>query len=346
VLGYDIDPDGSRLNINADEALQVRAIIKLYLDYNSLASVVAEIQRRGWRTKQWVTRKGARHGGKLFTKGRLFRLLKNPIYIGKINFQKQTYDGEHEAIVEAATWEKVQQILQRNGRDGGVEVRDSYGALLKGLLRCATCNAPMIRTQSTKDSRRYRQYVCVEAQQRGANCQTRSVPEEVIKAAVIRQIRRLGSDSRIVARGFAKAEQQKLSTVVDLSLERQAVQRELGNLENELGTVTRAASCNQPMTNGLTNLQERIDNAGRRLTDVSRELGSFECYAVDVNDFQAELARFGPVWESLNSCEQARIIRTLIEHVAYDGKTNKVTVSFRSARIREMCRGAAKKRRD
>jgi site-specific DNA recombinase len=52
------------------------------------------------------------------------------------------------------------------------------------------------------------------------------------------------------------------------------------------------------------------------------------------------------VWESLNSREQARIIRTLIEHVAYDGKTNKVTVSFRSARIREMCRGAAKKRRD
>jgi site-specific DNA recombinase len=67
---------------------------------------------------------------------------------------------------------------------------------------------------------------------------------------------------------------------------------------------------------------------------------------VDDDGFRAELARFGSVWESLNSREQARIIRTLIEHVAYDGKTNKVTVSFRSARIREMCRGAAKKRRD
>jgi site-specific DNA recombinase len=346
VLGYDIDPHGSRLTINADEALQVRAIFKLYLDYNSLAPVVPEIHRRGWRTKQWVTRKGVTHGGKLFTKGRLFRLLKNPIYIGKINFQKQTYDGEHEAIVEAATWEKVQQILQRNGRDGGVEVRDSYGALLKGLLRCATCHAPMIRTQSTKDSRRCRQYVCVGAQQRGANCQTMSVPEELIKAAVIRQIRRLGSDSRIVARGLAKAEEQRLSAVADLSLECQAAQRELANLENELGTVTRPASRDQPMTDGMTNLQERIDRAGRRLTEISRERGSLEGYAVDDDGFRAELARFGPVWESLNSREQARIIRTLIEHVAYDGTTNKVTVSFRSARIREMCRGAAKKRRD
>jgi site-specific DNA recombinase len=346
VLGYDIDRHGSRLTINADEALQVRAIFKLYLDYNSLAPVLPEIHRRGWRTKQWVTRKGVTHGGKLFTKGRLFRLLKNPIYIGKINFQKQTYDGEHEAIVEAATWEKVQQILQRNGRDGGVEVRDSYGALLKGLLRCATCHAPMIRTQSTKDSRRYRQYVCLEARPGGVNCQTKSVPEEVIKSAVIRQIRRLGSDSRIVARGLARAEEQRLSTIADLSLERQAAQRELASLENEQGTVTRMACRDQPMTNGMTNLQERIDSTGRRLTEISRELGSLEAYAVDDDGFRAELARFGSVWESLNSREQARIIRTLIEHVAYDGKTNKVTVSFRSARIREMCRGAAKKRRD
>ena len=344
VLGYDIDPHGSRLTINADEALEVRTIFRFYLDYNALVPVVREIQRRGWLTKQWITRKGVTQGGKPFTKGRLFRLLKNPIYIGKINFQKQTYDGEHEAIVEAAAWEKVQQILQRNGRDGGVEVRDGYGALLKRLLRCATCHGPMIRTQSTKDSRRYRQYVCVKAQQRGANCQNRSIPEEVIKAAVIRQIRRLGSDSHIVARSLAKAAEQRLSTVADLSLERQAAQRELASLENELGTVTWAASRHRQMMTGMTNLQERIDNAGRRLTEISRELESLEGYAVDDDGFRAELARFRPVWESLYSREQTQIIRTLIEHVTYDGKTNKVTVSFRSVRIREMCQAAAEKR--
>ena len=141
VLGYDIDPRSSRLTINADEAIQVRTIFQLYLEYNVLLPVVREIHRRGWRTKQWVTRKGVTHGGKPFTKGRLFRLLTNPIYIGKIDFKKQTYDGEHEAIVEVAIWESVQHILQQNGRDGGAEVRDSYSALLKGLLRCASCDA-------------------------------------------------------------------------------------------------------------------------------------------------------------------------------------------------------------
>jgi site-specific DNA recombinase len=123
VLGYDIDPRGGRLILNADEAHRVRAIFKLYLDYNAMLPVVREIDRRGWHTKQWVTRRGETQGGKPFTKGRLYRLLTNPIYTGNVEFKGQVYDGEHEAILEAEIWERVQQVLHRNGRSGGIEVR-------------------------------------------------------------------------------------------------------------------------------------------------------------------------------------------------------------------------------
>jgi site-specific DNA recombinase len=123
MLGYDIDPRGGRLLLNGDEAHQVRAIFKLYLDYSAMLPVVGEIDRRGWHTKQWVTKRGGTHGGKPFTKGRLYRLLTNPIYTGNVEFKGQVYDGEHEAIIEAETWESVQEILHRNGRSGGIEVR-------------------------------------------------------------------------------------------------------------------------------------------------------------------------------------------------------------------------------
>jgi hypothetical protein len=36
-------------------------------------------------------------------------------------------------------FERVQTTLQRNGRSGGVEVRNRHGALLKRLLRCTAC---------------------------------------------------------------------------------------------------------------------------------------------------------------------------------------------------------------
>jgi site-specific DNA recombinase len=218
MLGYDIDPRASRLTVNADEALHIRTIFKLYLDYNALLPVVLEIDRRGWRTKQFITRSGVTHGGTPFTKGRLFRLLKNPIYVGKIEFKKQIYEGEQEAIVDAAIWERVQQILERNGRAGGVEVRNSYGTLMKELLRCASCDSGMIRTNTTKDSRRHRHYVCAQE-----NCGTKSIAEYTIKTAVTREIRRIGTDSRIVACAVAKAEEQRRSNIVELTLESQAV---------------------------------------------------------------------------------------------------------------------------
>ena len=340
VLGYDIDPHGSRLTINADEALQVRAIFKLYLDYNALVPVVWEIHRRGWRTKQWVTRKGVTHGGKPFTKGRLFRLLTNPIYIGKVDFQKQTYEGEHEAIVEVAIWGGVQQTLQQNGRNGGVEVRNSYGSLLKGLLRCAFCDAGMIRTYRTRGSRRCRYYVCAQAQHNGANCETKPVSEAEIKAVVPQHIRRIGSDPRIVAGAVAKADEQRRSSVADLTLEHQAAQRELASLGTQLCKwVPNVGYGDQTAIQGLADLKERIGQTERRLREILQELGSLESQSVDEGDLRAALRQFEPVWESLNSREQTRIIRALIERVIYNGKTKKLTVSFRPEGIREMCRG-------
>ena len=340
VLGYDIDPRGRRLTINADETLQVRMIFKLYVDYNALVPVVWEIHRRGWRTKRWVTRKGVTHGGKPFTKGRLFRLLTNPIYIGKIDFEKQTYDGEHEAIVEVALWGRVQQILQQNGRDGGAQVRDGYGALLRALLRCTSCKAGMVRTYTTNNSRRFRQFVCPQAHQ---SAQPWTISEVAIKAAVAKQISRIGMDPRIVARTMIKAEQQRQTNIADLTLEREIARRALAEMEVELRKLLPLVDwSDQTPTESAIAVNERIGQAERRLKDLSQELASLENQAIDENDLRATLVQFGQVWESLNSREQIRIIGTLIEGVAYNGETNKVRVSFRSTGIREMCRGAGK----
>jgi DNA invertase Pin-like site-specific DNA recombinase len=100
ILGYDVDPQGFRLVVNADEAERVRAIFKLYLQHESLLPVVQELERRGWRNKRWTTRKGHERGGKPFTKTSLYKLLTNVAYTGKVRYKDEVYDGEHAAIVE------------------------------------------------------------------------------------------------------------------------------------------------------------------------------------------------------------------------------------------------------
>ena len=148
VLGYDVDPKGGRLVVNEDEAVQVRGMYQLYLEHKALIPVVQEIERRGWKNKQWTTKKGQERGGKPFTKNSLFRLLTNVIYTGKVDYKGSIYNGEHDGIVDVDLWQRVQDALRRNGSTGGKEVRNKYGALLKGLLYCAPCGTGMVHTLS------------------------------------------------------------------------------------------------------------------------------------------------------------------------------------------------------
>jgi site-specific DNA recombinase len=105
VLGFDIDPQGYRLVLNEDEAVQVRAIFQLYLELEALLPVVQELERRGWVNKRWTTRAGRQCGGQPFTKTSLQRLLTNPIYVGKVRYKDEIHDGEQPAIVDAETFQ-------------------------------------------------------------------------------------------------------------------------------------------------------------------------------------------------------------------------------------------------
>jgi site-specific DNA recombinase len=84
LLGYDIDPKGSKLRVNELEASQVRDIFDLYLNLQSLTAVIQELDSRGWTNKRWITRKTVERGGKPFTKNSLHRLLTNVTYLGKL----------------------------------------------------------------------------------------------------------------------------------------------------------------------------------------------------------------------------------------------------------------------
>src|SRR5262249_47173578 len=77
LLGYDVDPHGSKLVVNQEEARRVRAIFKLYLKHQGLIPMVRELEKRGWLTKRWQTHKGHFRGGQRFTKSSLHHLLTN-----------------------------------------------------------------------------------------------------------------------------------------------------------------------------------------------------------------------------------------------------------------------------
>jgi site-specific DNA recombinase len=196
VLGYDFAPDGSGLVVNQPEAGQVCEIYRLYLELGSPILILAEIERRGWRLKAFTTTKGRRAGNAPFTRSTLHNLLTNPIYTGRVRHHGGIYPGEHERIVGERIWNQVQKRLKRDDRRGRHHVSDPCGALLKGMVHCASCDVAMTHTYAQKKGKPlYRYYVCGKAHREGwERCETRSVSAPVLEQAVVDQLALMADD--------------------------------------------------------------------------------------------------------------------------------------------------------
>jgi len=91
-----------KLEIVPDEAEAVRTIFTRYLELGSMGALVAELDRRGIKTKASARRGGQKSGGIRFGVGSLAYLLKNRFYIGEITYRGEVHRGEHEPIREAS----------------------------------------------------------------------------------------------------------------------------------------------------------------------------------------------------------------------------------------------------
>jgi site-specific DNA recombinase len=337
MLGYDLSDCGAALVVNEDEAARVGAIFDLYLEHGSLMPVVQELNRRGWRMKQWTTRKGMVAGGQAFTKNRLYNLLTNMVYIGKVEYGGQVYEGEHAAIVDPDIWQRVQDRLRFNSKTGGRQIRNKYGAVLKGILRCASCEAGMVHTYTQKaPNKLYRYYVCVNAHQKGYNqCPTRSVSAPVIEQAVVDQIRGIAANPDVVAEVVRQLDDQRVAGIEGLEREKRVMEKELQRLGEEIAGLVRMNG--KLATDRIADLQDRAAVLERQLREVRDRLAESVGQTVDIASVRKTLREFDGVWSEMTPREQEKFVKTLVERVSYDGATGTVTVGFRTAGIRQLC---------
>jgi site-specific DNA recombinase len=157
-------------------------------------------------------------GGRPFTKTRLHELLTNVTCIGRVRYKQEIHAGEHAAIVDEALWQQVQTLLRRPGRRAAGPVRNTVGALLRGLLRCVPCGCAMTPTYSCKNqTTRYRYYVCCSAQKRGfATCPSKAIPAGAIEQLVLERIRQLGNEPALLQAARAQAEEAALLEPLDV----------------------------------------------------------------------------------------------------------------------------------
>jgi site-specific DNA recombinase len=337
ILGYDVNPVGFRLVVNADEAERVRQIFALYMEHESLLPVVRELERRGWRNKRWTTKAGHERGGRAFDKTALHRLLTNVIYSGRVRYKNEVHAGEQPAIVDSEVFARAQELLRRNGRTGGAAVRKQFGALLKGLLRCAPCGCSMTPAHTTKGARRYRYYTCVSAQSRGwSGCPSKSVPAAEIERVVVDRIRCIGRDPDLLRDVLQQLRARAEIRTRDLEAEGRTLANDLSAWHSEVRELSGrlgAGESGGPLVARLADLQERIGAGERRAAEVQDQLEMMQQRILDDREAAEALAAFDPVWARLTPLEQGRILGLLVRQVEYDGARGKITIHFHDTGI-------------
>ncbi|AXI55457.1 hypothetical protein C1J05_13925 [Sulfitobacter sp. JL08] len=112
-MGYDVVEKA--LEVNETEACAIRMIFAEYLTTGSVRQLSARLNDMGVVSKRRTDRHGRGSGGEAFSRGALYHILRNPIYIGKTRHKGELYDGLHEAIIDEETWQRVQALLADHG---------------------------------------------------------------------------------------------------------------------------------------------------------------------------------------------------------------------------------------
>jgi site-specific DNA recombinase len=185
--GYEVR--GRKLIVNDDEAAHVRWIFARFIEIGSGTELARETANRGVTTQR----------GNRIDKKYIYRMLNNRAYIGEAVHKGKSYPGEHDAIIDRDTWDKVHAILQVSPRKRAARTRANTPSLLKGLLY-GPDGAAFSPTHTRKGGRMYRYYVSQTVLKHGAgSCPVGRVPAGEIEAIVIDQLRTVFRQPEIVA---------------------------------------------------------------------------------------------------------------------------------------------------
>jgi DNA invertase Pin-like site-specific DNA recombinase len=188
-LGYSCA--NRRLVINRPEANVVRRIFRQYLRLGCVEKLRDYLDRANILSKLRTSSAGIKSGGTSFSRGALYHLLSNRVFIGEIVHHKQNYPGQHQAIIKRRLWDEVAARLRANNQAHRNMKSESSSSLLCGIVFDAE-GVRLTPTHAVKRGKRYRYYTSQTAIKRGSDrAVVTRFPAREIEALVTDQIQYL-----------------------------------------------------------------------------------------------------------------------------------------------------------
>lgn len=177
---------------------------------------------------------------------RIERMLRNPVYIGRIDYGGVTAEGKHPALISTTVFDAVNKRLP--GKQSAPRPqRQKYGYLLAGRVMCA-CGKTMTASHATGEmGKKYPYYRCSDPRCKSARKMVRS---DTLDSAVLKKIADTAENNQEIIDIWKKMvlmkitmEQQNDGELPEWRVELEKIQKRIANLSKalqggQLGPVT------------------------------------------------------------------------------------------------------------
>lgn len=155
-LGFDIE--NRRLITNQEDSKTTRQIFELYLQLGNVRDLEAELKKRNIKSRKRTSENGNPYGGTYFSRGALYALLQNSVYIGKISHKGKIHEGLHDPIISQELWDAVQTKLKQQAQCPKGVVSARHPNVLTGRLFDERGNPYTPVFTNHRSGKRYRYY--------------------------------------------------------------------------------------------------------------------------------------------------------------------------------------------
>ena len=113
---------------------------------------------------------------------KLLAILRNPYYRGIVTYQGVHYPGKHQPLIDDATWQRVQTILNQHRHGERQRIHNHH---LKTTIRCGQCGGRLIiHNAKARNGQIYPYFVCSYRQRHRTECSFKAVLIDEVDTAI------------------------------------------------------------------------------------------------------------------------------------------------------------------
>ena len=213
IFGYNVIDKKNVIDDN--EGPIVKDIFTRYSQGSTAVSIAEDLKARGVRTKK----------GKFITAKKIYKIIANTKYNGKVKHGDTVYNNIYPQIVDDITWQKVQDIRNEN-RHAPSRKKEIYDFILSGKLFCGECGHKLVGESGTsRTGAIYYYYSCLARRRKQHDCPLKAVEKQWLEDTVVNATRSFLADKetvRYIAETLCKIHETESKNNLNLkSLEKQ-----------------------------------------------------------------------------------------------------------------------------